>query len=183
MVQTCQVPHRKVDHFIMRFRQCVEDPTMWAPENKSPVEALAIQGANPRRTAFHLASDPGQLENRHRDFLGDWVPKGARLSREEAAHFLAPSRPTAYNFTVEEAAHAAHHSNEEQRALRKAMAKDHSLTAEEAKFFSLLSGPLTFLTSMFAITAAYLEVQNGWMLSQKAKMKKEEIAHAAPRES
>ena len=72
--------------------------------------------------------------------------------------------------------------------------EDHSLTAQEAKLFSLISGPLTFLTlgcvaswgefnvfrsppkargarptprtSIFAMTAAYLEVQNGWMLAQ-----------------
>ena len=83
---------------------------------------------------------------------------------------------------MEEAAHHAQHANEDAAAIKKALAKDSSLTAQEARFFSVLATPLTFLTSTFAITAAYLEVQNGWMLAQKAKMLKEDIAHGAPRE-
>ena len=37
----------------------VQDPTMWAPENKSPVEALAIQ-ANPG-SLHHQRCPPGSL--------------------------------------------------------------------------------------------------------------------------
>ncbi|CAK9050322.1 unnamed protein product [Durusdinium trenchii] len=140
----------------MRLRQCVEDS----------FAATSLPKANAQRcgTAFQ------EQDSRFSDFFSNTAaPK--KITRADAAHFLSPrastsGRAAAFNYTVEEAAHAAHHSNEEQRVLKKALAKDHSLTAEEAKFFSFISGPLTFLTSMFAITAAYLEVQNGWMLSQ-----------------
>ncbi|CAE7539812.1 unnamed protein product, partial [Symbiodinium pilosum] len=97
-------------------------------------------------------------------------------SRATAHNFLCAPR-TSFNYTVEEAAHHAQHANEDAAAIKKALAKDSSLTAQEARFFSVLATPLTFLTSTFAITAAYLEVQNGWMLAQKAKMLKEDIAH------
>eukprot|EP00434_Breviolum_minutum_P005625 symbB.v1.2.004961.t1/scaffold284.1/size240047/1 len=157
-----------------------EEPVAWSSDkskNEDVLNAEPVQQGQ-HRTAFHVASvqDLATRSRRGSEFLSHVqaeVPLAGRITRDEAAHFLA--RPTAYNFTVEEAAHAAHHSNEEQMAIKKALAKDHSITAEEAKFFSLISGPLTFLTSMFAVTAAYLEVQNGWMLSQKAKMMKEEF--------
>mmetsp|Transcript_134967 Transcript_134967/g.190829 ORF Transcript_134967/g.190829 Transcript_134967/m.190829 type:complete len:164 (+) Transcript_134967:50-541(+) len=104
-----------------------------------------------------------------------------QTSKVKSNNFLCAPR-TSFNYTVEEAAHHAQHANEDALAMKKALAKDHSMTAQEARFFSMLSTPLTFLTSTFAITAAYLEVQNGWMLAQKAKMLKEDIAHGAPRE-
>ncbi|CAE7242142.1 Klhl12, partial [Symbiodinium necroappetens] len=97
-----------------------------------------------------------------------------QTSKVKSNNFLCAPR-TSFNYTVEEAAHHAQHANEDALAMKKALAKDHSLTAQEARFFSMLSTPLTFLTSTFAITAAYLEVQNGWMLAQKAKMLKETL--------
>ncbi|CAJ1451434.1 unnamed protein product, partial [Effrenium voratum] len=98
------------------------------------------------------------------DFLA--APSVKKITRTQATSFLFADRPAAFNYTVEEAAHHAQHADEESKSIQKALAKDHSVTAEEAKFLSVLAGPLTFLTSIFAITAAYLEVQNGWMLVQ-----------------
>eukprot|EP00931_Biecheleriopsis_adriatica_P097945 TRINITY_DN71830_c0_g1_i1.p1 TRINITY_DN71830_c0_g1~~TRINITY_DN71830_c0_g1_i1.p1 ORF type:complete len:185 (-),score=51.18 TRINITY_DN71830_c0_g1_i1:76-588(-) len=98
------------------------------------------------------------------------------VSREDAARFIfAPA--TSFNFTVEEAAHDAHHASDDAKAISKELANDTSFTAEEAKFLAFITGPLTFLTSIFAITAAYLEVQNGLMLTKKAQMLKEDLAN------
>eukprot|EP00930_Biecheleria_cincta_P093720 TRINITY_DN84244_c0_g1_i1.p1 TRINITY_DN84244_c0_g1~~TRINITY_DN84244_c0_g1_i1.p1 ORF type:complete len:167 (-),score=22.84 TRINITY_DN84244_c0_g1_i1:38-499(-) len=93
-----------------------------------------------------------------------------------AIDFLFPS---SFNFTVEEQAHHAQHEAEHTADRLKALANDTSWTAREAKFLSIAITPLTLLTSVFAVTAAYLEVQNGRMLVGKAAMLKENLAEAA----
>lgn len=85
--------------------------------------------------------------------------------------------PSAFNFTVEEQAHAAQHSQAEADAAARELKDDHSLTAEEAKFLTWLSAPLTLLTGGLACSAAYMETKCGWFLSRKAKRVLEQIAN------